>query len=217
MDKINLSKQDLLNHLHENIGFLKKSSESFDSGFIAEAKRLAVVIRVLVHDTGRSKSLLSQLDYKNSMEFYDTAIKYNPDNLAEHVGLTCYKFQSEGSSHFAPLEMSKEMPGRSNSFVDFNHWWNEIIIKDGNGIIYSREDLVKFLANKDGGAHVDPKINKDFKELKKDEHGTRLGWVDVKNTDKGILKKGISDIDLHSVRQIAYELIKSIEKKLNSE
>jgi hypothetical protein len=214
MTNIHLSEQDLHDHLDDNVQFLKKSCESFDSGFHAEAKRLAVIIRVLVHDTSNSTSLLKQLDYKDNMGFYNTASKYNPDNLAEHVGLTCYKFQSKGSRHFAPLDMTKEMPSRLNNYVNFNEWWKSIVIKDGEGVKYSREDLVKILANKEG-AHVDPKISKDFMELRKDVEGSRLGWVQIQNTNTGDLKSGISEVDFHSVRQIAYELIKSIEKKLN--
>lgn len=54
----------LLNHLKEQIFFLQASSSSYDRGFMSEAKRLAVVIRVLVHDTPKSQSLLSQMDKK---------------------------------------------------------------------------------------------------------------------------------------------------------
>lgn len=216
MANVHLSEQDLHDHLDDNLQFLKKSCESFDLGFQAEAKRLAVVIRVLVHDTRNSTSLLKQLDYKDNMGFYNTASKYDPDNLAEHVGLTYYKFESNGGRHCAPLDMTKEMLSRLNSYVDFNEWWKSIIIKDGEGVEYTRDDLVKILANKEG-AHVDPKISKDFLELRKDLEGSRLGWVQIQNTETGDLKSGISEIDFHSLRQIAYELINSIEKKLDSE
>ncbi len=47
--------------LEEQVAFLRHSAALFDAGADAEAKRIAVVIRVLVHDTPRSHSLLAQL------------------------------------------------------------------------------------------------------------------------------------------------------------
>ena len=61
MSDISQSQEALQDHLTEQIGFLLRSAESYDNGFTDEAKRLAVTIRVLVHDTGKSTSLLKQL------------------------------------------------------------------------------------------------------------------------------------------------------------
>lgn len=47
MAKVKQTKDELLSHLRENLGFLKASTAAFDSGHIGEAKRLAVSIRVL--------------------------------------------------------------------------------------------------------------------------------------------------------------------------
>ena len=61
--KIRQTEEELKSHLKEQIQFLLKSAQSYDEGFTSEAKRLAVVIRVLLHDTKKSKSLLT-LSYK---------------------------------------------------------------------------------------------------------------------------------------------------------
>ncbi|MFC1908223.1 hypothetical protein ACFLWT_02340, partial [Chloroflexota bacterium] len=55
---------ELLGHLKDQIAFMKISANSYDNGFEDEAKRLAVAIRILVHDTPQSTSLLTQLDKK---------------------------------------------------------------------------------------------------------------------------------------------------------
>lgn len=52
---------ELMNHLYEQMAFLKRSAEHYDAGEFSEAKRLAATLRVLLHDTDRSVSLLSQL------------------------------------------------------------------------------------------------------------------------------------------------------------
>lgn len=49
------------NHLSKQLGFLGRSCEAYDAGYIDEAVRIATVIRVLVHDTNRSNSLLKHL------------------------------------------------------------------------------------------------------------------------------------------------------------
>ena len=209
MAKIYISRNQLIEHLDENLEFLKRSCESFDLGYISEAKRLAVTIRVLLHDTGNSKSLLNQLGIKNSMVFYNTANPFNPKNLVVHNGLVGVRMDSGQIRFVAPLEESVEIPGRPNNFVSFSDWWDETIIKDSENTTYTRGDLVKILANKDGGAHVDPQINSNYEALKKTN---RMLWQYVQVKDGIESKSHIKDVELHSIRQIAFELIKSIEK-----
>ena len=54
-------KQYLRERFEEQRLFLSKSIKEFVSGDLAEAVRIAITIRVLVHETGSSKSLLGQL------------------------------------------------------------------------------------------------------------------------------------------------------------
>ena len=58
MDKDHLR---LIAALSEQTEFLRMSAAAFDEGQFAEAKRLAVAVRTLCHDTRRSHSLLGQL------------------------------------------------------------------------------------------------------------------------------------------------------------
>lgn len=214
MTIIEVTHEQLLGHLSENLSFLKASSASFDSGFMAEAKRLAVTTRVLIHDTGESKSILGQLNFKNDMNFYNTSFPYDSENLAPHHGLVMLKFLSTGGSYVAPLSESTKLPSRLNNYVSFSDWWNEVVINDKEGGSYTREQIVKVLANKDGGAHVDPKIDEDYDELKKNN---RMVWVQVISDGATEKESGIPEVELHSMRQIAYELIVSIEKKLQTD
>ena len=67
------TRDDLVRHLHDEIDLLRTSGAAFDDGSIVQAKILAVRIRVLVHDTDRSKSLLRQLRVKDGLRFIDTS------------------------------------------------------------------------------------------------------------------------------------------------
>ncbi|MEW6655206.1 MAG: hypothetical protein AB1394_17290, partial [Bacteroidota bacterium] len=122
------TEEDLKKHLEEQIEFLKISSKSYDDGFKSEAKRLAVVIRVLLHDTGNSTSLLELLDKKN-IQFYDTATDYNPNNLMSTLGLIMTKVGPNGAEYVPPLDFgspSRYIKGK----ISFNDWWNKIIFVD---------------------------------------------------------------------------------------
>ena len=63
---------DLVRHLANQVAFLRESAASYDKGFEAEGQRLAVALRVLLHDTARSVSLLSQLGLRDRLMFADT-------------------------------------------------------------------------------------------------------------------------------------------------
>jgi hypothetical protein len=61
-------------NLERQIRYLKRSCALFDVGHEDEAQRIAVTLRVLLHDTRNSASLLSQLGMKSTLQFVDTAL-----------------------------------------------------------------------------------------------------------------------------------------------
>ncbi len=80
------STQELEQHLDDHLSFLRNSADAYDNGQDGEAKRLAVSIRVLLHDTANSASLLGQLARLNG-KFLSTAIPHDETNLLTHGGL----------------------------------------------------------------------------------------------------------------------------------
>lgn len=62
---------DFEKHLRETREALALSCDAYDQGYNGEAKRLALAVRVLVHDTGNSTSLLTHLG-KKDIRFYAT-------------------------------------------------------------------------------------------------------------------------------------------------
>lgn len=206
MTKLKQTEDELLVHLKDQIGFLLSSANSYDKGFIGEAKRLAIVTRVLLHDTGSSTSLLAQLGKKN-IGFYDTCIDYDPLNLAPHMGLIMMRLSTgSGAEYVAPLDNLS--PKRKKGKVSIHDWWIKIVFKDSSGNLFSRGGIIKILANKEGGAHVDPELDADYVNLSK---FNSLGW-------KSVVRKGdvIREVDMGnpvfpSMRQIAYEVIKTLK------
>ena len=192
---------DLEEYLREQMGFLSASASSFDSGHLGEARRIAVVVRVLVHDTGKSKSLLSQLDKKH-IRFWDTSNDLIPDNMMPFAGLVLMRLTAgEGMSYVAALDSYRPQALKS---VSFQEWWEKIVIKDSKGATFSRKDLVLTSANKEGGAHVDPTLDRAYADL------TRFDSMAWRIRVGGQVGPAENAPVLPSIRQIGYEVLKSL-------
>jgi len=195
------SQTELKQHLNEHIEFLKLSAQSFDNGFEAEAKRLAVSLRVLLHDTPQSASLLGQLTLKN--QFWDSALPEDAGSVLSHSGLVVQVLSTtEGARHQAYLD---ELPvATCAGFVPFDGWWRDPVLVDQQGREISRKDLVLWIANKDGGAHVDPQLNATYADLSRNNS---LGWVQESTSGS----RPVRAAELAAVRQIAHEVLKTLE------
>jgi len=202
MVKVPQSTEELKKHLAESLGFLKASCAAFDSGNHSEAKRLATTLRVLLHDTSKSKSLLGLLDLKGQLKFTNTVSPDVPGNLLSYHGLVGLRMGSQGSSYWAPLGDGPPISCQQSP-SSFTDWWEQIIINDRVGGVFSRKDLVLTLANRDGGAHVDPKLEPSYAGLTR---ANSIGW----RISDGQTDQALTEIELHSMRQIAYELLQTL-------
>jgi len=194
------SEEELQQHLIDTLNALELSVNAYDKGYEGEAKRLAASIRVLVHDTNSSHSLLGQLG-KKTMSFYDTCIPQQPSNIVSYQGLTAINMTPQGAKYIAPLDdLPLDItPGQ----VDFETWWNEVVFKDKIGNETTRKDLILAVANKDGGAHVDPTLDEKYADLSR---RNSLAWR---------FHSSMGDVPLPgpekaAIRQIAHEVLKTL-------
>lgn len=206
-------RDELIHELREQVAFLRRSSESFDEGYEGEGRRLATVIRVLLHDRGRSRSLLEQLDVKNDMQFLDTAIPINPNNLLPTPGLLMMQFDSGpegGGGRYVPRLEDGSPRTVGQAPLSFSSWWGRPVAKDGRGEEFSRCDFVLTVANKDGGAHVDPSLDMSYAALTRDNS---MGWVYSSDSSEAEVRLG-GNVAFASVRQIAFEVEQSLQRDL---
>ncbi len=195
---------ELQQHLKDTIQALKLSIDALDKGYEGEAKRLAASIRVLVHDTSSSKSLLGQLGQK-AVQFYDTSLPHNPNSWMPYIGLTAMARTNQGATYVALLDNLPSPP----RWVALDEWWDKVIFIDKNASRTSRKDLILAVANKDGGAHVDPVLDEKYANLSR---RNSLGWrfssprgdVPLGGPEKG------------AVRQIAHEVLKTLNPAMPS-
>lgn len=197
--KVPLTHEELLALLDEQLDFLKASASAYDNGFAGEIKRLAQSVRVLVHDTGKSTSLLT-LTQKKGTSFLDTSFPFEEEDKLSHSSLV--QIRMDGKKN-VPEPFLDGGPFKRN--IEFENWWNGIVFVDKSRNEFSRKDIVLTLANKEGGAHVDPELDSKYADLRKNNS---LGWFDGANDGNEI--PGEDQVPA-AMRQIAHETIKTLE------
>ena len=187
--------------LWRQLGYLARSCDSVDQGSLDEAIRIAAVIRILIHQTGTSTSLLT---YLNATDMHLlTTCSHMPalEDVLVGFGLGAM----DNAKYFATLERA---PCRR--MVPVGEWWNEVVYVLGMGIRLTRRDIVLDAANKDGGAHVDRNLTPEYEKL---TSFLQIGsWA-------GNGEREWRDANMHfaALRQMGYELLNSPELLMQAE
>jgi hypothetical protein len=160
--------QDFKEQFDEQVAFLEGSSRAYDDGNESEAKRLAVNLRVLLHDTRHSVSLLTHLGVKDQLAFMDTASLGVPAGAIVFFngGLCSIRktLGGGGDTRFVPLlNLASEQTNQPRQC--FEDWWKTSILSDQEGNSFTRESFVKAVADQDGGAHIDTKLEAAYAAL----------------------------------------------------
>lgn len=193
-----LSRVDLESSLKEQIGLLLHACESYDKGYEAIGKHIAIILRVLLHNTNRSKALLYQLGLRN-IKYYDTAGIVDPNNLLSDCRLVSMRMSSEGGRYIPKMHSHPNI--EEYFIIKFAKWWNNPVYQDKNHKTMHRRDLILNIANTDGGGHVDPRLDELYYEFSRKNE---LGWM----FNRGDVVKAFEGRpELACIRQIAYEVL----------
>jgi len=161
-----LPRKELIDHLQEQVRFLSRSTQAFDAGDRAEAKRMAATVRTLLHQTGTSHGLVWQLRSPEDtlMSCVGVTDPAKPAPLISSGPLLTIGFTERGVTYFPRTDAITSQP--------FITWWDEIV-HVVRAIEFSRRDCVLLLANKGGGAHVDPAMSNLYRRVVVENE---LGW-----------------------------------------
>lgn len=211
MSRIKRSKEDLETQIKEQISFLITSCRLYDEGQHSEAKRLATILRILFHETNKSRSLLGQLHLRD-IYWIDTADPVDPDNLVSHLGLFSIHFDgpSKRIPWLVPKGIPKETPISKLIKSCFNDWWLGkvvVAVKSNEKKFFSRKKLILNVTNTDGGAHVDSELDKSYYDLSKNNI---LGFTIIMDGKKFPLLSP----ELPCLRQIAHEVLLTLKEKM---
>jgi hypothetical protein len=118
-----------------------------------------------------------------------------------------------GEEVYVPkLSMYPPMPIRtrsgdridSGSRIPFEHWWTNPVIKDVDGLQFSREQLVLAVCD-----HDDPDARAARHALR---NSSSLGWVVADTADRESKPLGGNPV-IASIRQIAHEVLQTITEQ----
>lgn len=172
----------------------------YDQGKHYTFLNMATIIRTLCY-SGGGKSLLHAIGENKRM--FPSCISQNLQNLdsaaCHHISLVQLESGKSTTIPNIHLKINDMKPKK------FKHWWQEIAMTDDRKRGLSRGGIILSIANKEGGAHFDEKVDEIYDDLARVNglrifHHNGADWNDF-----GI--KPIQD----TVRQIAHEIILGME------
>ena len=197
------SREEVKEALEVQRQFILASGKSYDDGKKAEALRLATAVYVIVHDAGRNQSLLNQLGIKGAMRFVCSGRPSDPDNLVRETPLVSARIYSDGTAEYVPrLERI-----RTRRMMQFHQWWqDDVVLRDGHFRL-TRKNLVFTLRNKEGGGHFDAELNDpNYLRFAQEQLTTPYVFSEELGIDKPLL-----GVELATMRQVAWELLKTLD------
>jgi hypothetical protein len=191
---------------------LATSSAKYDAGDKSEAVRLATCVCNLVHDAGKTRSILSQLGLKTKIRFMASGhevtdeIRRIASRFTPLIELERHP-KGGGPPEFVPVSIFFKARGMHPFLreLPFAEWWeNDLIFFEGGGLPrreLTRKRLVFTLRNQEGGSHFDAEMrDRDYLSLREP-----VPFV-VPGAGLGDMR----DLELATMRQIAEELELSI-------
>ncbi len=191
---------DFSRKLTQQIGFIERSCKAFDSGHMDEALRIATAVRVLVHNTPKSTSLLNHLGALN----INLSTTVRDENRSKAVFLTSMgrlRMDNTGTTWNACTD-----PDAIVGVLPLPVWWEQVVYVSGH-IWATRRNLILGAATRDGGAHVDTTLTPEYEALM--TTGMR-GWYHYSPHNDGKFQP-VMDSHLIYIRQMGFELLNSPE------
>ena len=193
-----VASERLKEQLERQLAYLERSCASYDAGHLDEAVRMATTMRVLLHDTASSTSLLRHLGRKDVHLATTAPLEViAPNVLAMEVLVT---FTTRG---LGPKSHARDIRG----FLPAEEWWSQIVHIMGKDVRLTRRNIVLFAANQDGGAHVDEKLSAQGKRLLEGSW-TRISGVHGTGERRS---EQLRDHHFVMLRTMAFELLNSPE------
>jgi len=192
--------------LKKQVKFLKSSCAAFDQGEWEESIRIATSIRVLLHDTNKSTSILKYLGAKNIHLFSscgNLTESANEPNTIRICGFAMGVITVGAQSSYGP-DLS-DFKLNSSILLPLDKWLEQIVWPLSPECQFTRKFLILTAANKDGGAHVDEQLPEEYKKLADETFGT----ITVKSQSKIYYEQDVVKMNLVAIRTIANELLKS--------
>ena len=197
---------------------LINDSSLYDQGNFKAIKRSSTVLRMLFYDSNTSHSITKQIDSKDKLRFIvsNPPIKANEIVYYGSIFVARFKLPGLSNSNYYDTYLFDKDFHNLNREINFNLWWNEPILRVFSTEI-TRGSLIRIIANQDGGAHFDPKIDSNYVNIVNGKTGFKIlgAYSDLlilgtpEKSNKDLL---FYDAHLALMRQIVHETIISLIK-----
>jgi hypothetical protein len=163
----------LWTHLEEQVHLLTVYCQRFDDGDEVMVKPMATALRVLLHSNPNPKSssraLLDHLGLRSG-RWWDIAGPLGNSSHPNHCALVAYQLANVGGDiqvtclpKFTALHDHKKR-------IAFDEWWTRPVARNSlSREAFSRMDIVRGVADTDGGAHVDAAVEDRYARFRSGE------------------------------------------------
>jgi len=213
--KVRRPQGELENALRLRYRFLTKSAAAYDAGDQEKAVRMSVDLRALLH-YGSSLPLLHELGRIKRIEFADSCPdQMTPPDGSQVVwmqggGLTVMSFvwqNEDGSGSGKLVPRCSVGDGDEIRWSKYTPWWkSDLVVTSEDGKRHSRLFVVTQMANSEG-AHTDAYLEGDYQALQPRASGWTITGPD------GVPHVAESDVAGASVRQVTWEVLRTLEEK----
>ncbi|GEP32738.1 hypothetical protein NSZ01_05060 [Nocardioides szechwanensis] len=213
--KVQRPRDDIEAALRRRVKFLRASAAAYDDGDHDEALRMSVDLRALLH-YGSSRPLLHELGLIKTLQYVDSAPERPPSSPGTvHMwggGLTVLEVafgeggDTDGSVVPRYATGGPEGPPTNVRHRTYTEWWKtRLVVTAEDGRWFSRSFLVTQMANTEG-AHTDAYLDGDYQALQEQVSSWHTSGAN------GVPKPVSSDVGRASVRQITWELLRTLEE-----
>lgn len=225
--KIDRPPDEVVEELPTQLRKLEALSALYDQGEDHFAMDIATVLRKLFREKGSSKSLLGQLNQWNP-KLLDTVATWSGGNpsveIAPVSGMAFAMAVQDAGRVFEVWRPTYQPPGDPH-LTEFSTWWKQTLFHDEHGVAFTREGLVGWACDQDGGAHVDPRLDQEYFRLTREGsylfRQTIILGDAVTNPNEPIAPERIIEVERAKtglllvraiVRQIAFEVLASVDE-----
>lgn len=189
-------------YLKNLLEFLVQSCQSYDLGYDGEARRLAIILRILLDDERGTPSVLATLGLKDKISYIDESPDYNPAIGLPFSGLAVVTIGKKERKYFPRLGLNPNLSKKA----DFEKWWTKpVIVDEQRGIRLSRGSILNGTSKSPVGS-VNFKLTADYEALTNMKEIVPQQAAESENEFVSVM--------FASTRQIAYELMRSVEESL---
>lgn len=222
MGKLQQTQSELWAQLSDQTELLMLHCAHFDEGREVVAKSMATTLRVLLHSNpnpkSNSRALLDQLGLRTG-RWRSVAHAGHPRDHKFPCTIVGFAVSmvvgsSERSARCTPVLRAADEGLRRSPFAT---WWTEpVAYNSDSGKVFSRMDIVRHIADTDGGAHVDGVLDASYSALRSGDFlSVRAAWgpqhVGI-SLDRDV-GTPIAGAAWAAIRTIAHETLISLEER----